>query len=317
VPAEPWGIRSIPEIDARYPIWDQPDFVQDIDEGRFYLPDAEEGRRETVITSPVDARPVQCLRVPGPTWLSFWAALFTGGFFILSTYHLWWPAALSGVVAVGFILVWLWTGTSVVPEKWEKDVGLGLTLPLYASGSSSVGWWAMFITMLGDMTAYAGIVFGYFFYWTVREDFPPEASLGPGWAWPVAGGGALLTAWVLTLMARRWNALDRSGAVLAALLAAAGLSVGGAGALLAGPLLSDMDPSQHVYPAIVWLLVIWTAVHAVVGVVMQLYCVARRVAGRLTPRYDIDIRNVALYWHFVAVTVVVCVAVIAGFPKVA
>ena len=29
---------------------------------------------------------------------------------------------------------WLWTGTAFIPEKEEKDVGLGLTLPLYVSG---------------------------------------------------------------------------------------------------------------------------------------------------------------------------------------
>ena len=51
-----------------------------------------------------------------------------------------------------------------------------------------------------------------------------------------------------------------------------------------------------------------------VGLIMQLYCVARRLAGRMTARHDIDITNVALYWHFVAFTVVITVAVIAGFP---
>jgi cytochrome c oxidase subunit I+III len=44
---------------------------------------------------------------------------------------------------------------------------------------------------------------------------------------------------------------------------------------------------------------------------------ARRMAGRMTARYDIDIANVALYWHFSAITVVITIAVIAGFPLVA
>ena len=65
MPGKPWGIRSIPEIDSRYPLWDQPNFVRDIDQGRFYLPDAEEGRRETIITSVIDAQPQQCARLPG------------------------------------------------------------------------------------------------------------------------------------------------------------------------------------------------------------------------------------------------------------
>ena len=57
MPGKPWGIRSIPEIDSRYPLWDQPNFVRDVDEGRFYLPDAEEGKRETIVTSVIDAQP--------------------------------------------------------------------------------------------------------------------------------------------------------------------------------------------------------------------------------------------------------------------
>jgi len=317
MPGLPWGKRSIPEIDSRYPLWDQPNLMRDVDEGRFYLPDAEEGKRETIVTSTIDAKPEQCLRVPGPSFRPFVAAVFTGGFFILSTFHLWVPAIVSGVLGAVVILVWMWTGTAVVPEKPRKDVGLGSSLPLYASGSTSVGWWAMFITMLGDMTAFAAIVFGYFFYWTVHDDFPPAGAEGPGTMWPLAAAGLLLAAWLLTFLAARWNRVDRSGAFYGALAAAAVLAGTGIFALAAGPTLAGMDPSAHVYPAIVWLLVIWTGLHAAAGILMILYTMARRAAGRMTPRFDIDIRNVALYWHFVAVTTAVTVAVLAGFPLVA
>src|SRR5690606_26566079 len=56
MPGLPWGKRSIPEIDSRYPLWDQPNLMRDVDEGRFYLPDAEEGKRETIVTSTIDAK---------------------------------------------------------------------------------------------------------------------------------------------------------------------------------------------------------------------------------------------------------------------
>jgi cytochrome c oxidase subunit I+III len=62
--------------------------------------------------------------------------------------------------------------------------------------------------------------------------------------------------------------------------------------------------------------VLWTVFHIAIGIIMQLYCVARRVAGRMTARHDIEITNVALYWHFTVFTVVITVAVIAGFPLV-
>jgi cytochrome c oxidase subunit I+III len=311
MPGKSWGVRSIPEIDSRYPLWDQPNFERDVDQGRFYLPDAEEGKRETIVTSAVDAKPEQCLRLPGPSFVPLYAALATGGFFVFGTYHLWWPALLSLLLATGVIIYWLWTGTAVIPEKPEKDVGLGLTLPLYQSGPNSVSWWAMFITMLALMTAFASLVFAYFFFWTVHDNFPPVPSPGPGAFWPLVGGGLIVSAWLLTLLARRRNKLDDGVGFYLSMSAATMLSAAGGAALLAGPYLADMDPEQHVYQATVWLLLIWSAGHMALGILMNLYCVARRFAGRMTARYDIDIANVALYWHFATLTTVVTVSVVA------
>ncbi len=316
MPQENWGVRSIPEIDSRYPLWDQPNLVRDVDQGRFYLPDAEEGKRETLVTSPIDAEPVQILRLPGPSFVPALAAITLGGFFILGTFYLWKAAVVSLVIALGTILHWLWTTTAVIPEKAEKSAGLGLTLPLYSSGAKSVGWWAMLITMLAVFTAFVSLVFAYFFYWTIHEDFPPASATGPGVFWPALGAALLLGAWALTLLARRCNRVDNAPAFYAFLTVAIVGSLAGAAALLAGPWRTGLDPTRHVYDATVWLLAIWTALHAVVGVIMQGYCMARRAAGRMTGRHDIDIHNVTLFWHFVAITTVIAAGTIAGFPLV-
>jgi cytochrome c oxidase subunit I+III len=317
MPGKSWGIRSIPEIDSRYPLWDQPNIVRDIDEGRFYLPDAEEELRETIITSAVDARPLQCLRLPSNSFIPLAGALTLGGFFIFGTFSQWKLAIASLVVAIGVFIYWLWTGTAIQPEKDEKDVGLGLKLPLYVSGSGSVGWWAMFITMLADLTAFVCIVFGYFFFWTVHDDFPPDPSPGPGVLWPAIAGVLLVGSWGLTVLARRWNRNGSPAACYAGLVWSIVLACAGGGALIAGPWTSGLAPASHVYPAIVWLLVAWTALHVVLGVIMQLYCLAGRIAGRVTARHEIDLSNVSLYWHFTILTVVITVATIAGFPLVA
>lgn len=314
LPTRAWSVRSIPIVKSRYPLWDQPDLPREVDAGAYYLPDAQEGKRETMVTSVLDAEPAQCLRVPGPTFLPMWAALFTGGAFIAPVFSWYVAAGISGACAIVVILWWLWTGTAVIPEKPAKDVGRGLTLPIYRSGSQSVGWWAMFITMIGDMAAFASLVFGYFFFWTVHEDFPPGPDAGPGVGWPLLALALALAAWAATLLARRWNRRDAAAAFYGAIGFAAACALASAAALLIGPRAAGMDPVSHVYPATVWLLSAWAAVHVVAGVVMQLYCVARRAAGRMTARHDIDIHNVALYWHFAAITVLVTVAVLAGFP---
>lgn len=322
VPDLPWGIRSIPIITTRYPIWEQKNLLTDIDAGKFYLPDAEEGLRETMVTSTVDAEPMQCLRVPGPSFLPLFAALFTGGIFIFGTYHWWVLAGISGVLSFGTIVTWLWTGTAIIPNEDAKDVGLGLTLPTYVSGSGAVGWWAMFITMIGDMTAFISLVFGYFFYWTVHESFPPErfdgrAIAGPGVAWPLISVGLVVAAWTSVIITRRVNRLNRAFAFYGAIVVSVSLAIASAAAMFWGPYQHGMDPTHHVYSASVSVLVLWTMVHLVIGVVMLIYCAARRLAGRMDARHDADIVNVTLFWHFLLLTVFITGSVIALFPKVA
>ncbi|WP_020180316.1 cytochrome c oxidase subunit I [Methylopila sp. M107] len=314
-PGKDWGVRTVPVVTTRYPLWQQPNFVRDYDEGRFYLPDAEEGKRETLITSVLDARPIQCLRVPGNTFMTMGAAFLTGGAFIAATFYAWTLTILFSIAALVSILIWLWRGTAVIPEKAEKDVGLGLKLPLYVSGPDSVGWWAMFITMIGDMSAFASLIFGYFFYWTIHASaFPPDAGAGPGQFWPAVALGLTLASWGAMLLARRANAADRPGGLRFWLMGSAVLAVAGGAALLWGPHETGLDPTSHVYPATVWVIAIWTAVHLGVGVIMTLYCLARSAASKLTATYDIDIHNVVLFWHFALVTMTVTVSVLALFP---
>ncbi|TJV24482.1 MAG: cytochrome c oxidase subunit I [Mesorhizobium sp.] len=313
-PEENWGVRSIPIIESRYPLWDQADLMQKVNEGAYYLRSAKENRRETLITSVLDAHPLQCQRVATSTTITIISAALLGGVFVALTFELWILALLSGIGTLSAVLWWLWTGTGETPEKKTKDVGLGLRLPLYASGPDSVGWWAMFITMVGDGTAFASLIFGYFFYWTIHPDFT-LGQPGPGMRWPMIALSLFVAVWVAMLGARRLNASGWIDGARVALVAAFLLTLAASAAGFAGPWQHDMQPTAHVYPAIVWILVIWALAHAAVGSVMQLYCLARSLAGRLTREHDMELHNVALYWHFMAITAVITFAVIGLFPE--
>ena len=315
-----WGVRSVPLVESRYPIWDQPDFVKNVDEGRYFLPDAEEGKRELIISTVLDAHPLQVARIGGPSAKPMLAAVTLGGVFILTTFHLYEAALASGAAALAAILWWLWTGTEIIPEKPVKPAGRGIVLPLYSSGPASSGWWAMFITMTADATAFASLIFGYFFYWTIHADFPPDplpGVAGPGLYWPMVALALVLTGWALTIAAREGNARGRVGLARGALAVAAVATAASGLAGLAGPWLTGLDPELHVYPAIVWVLVIWFAAHAALGVVMQLYTLARSFAGRMTPVYDGDARNITVYHHFLALSALITFSVIGFFPRLA
>jgi cytochrome c oxidase subunit I+III len=273
-----------------------------------------------MITTVLDARPLQVARIGGPSVVPMLAAITLGGVFILTTYHLYWAAAASAVAALAVILWWLSTGTGIVPEKPEKHAGRGLMLPLHASGPASSGWWAMFITMTADATAFGCLIFGYFFYWTIHPDFPPDplpGLAGPGVFWPMIALALILAGWGLTIAARETNARGRVGIARLALVAAAAATAAGGLAALAGPWFTGLDPRLQVYPAIVWVLVIWIAAHAGVGAIMQLFALARSLAGRMTPAHDGDVRNIAVYHHFLAFSALVTFVVIGFFPRLA
>lgn len=312
-PEETWGVRSIPIIRSRYPIWDQPGLIEEIKAGRYYLADTRDGARETLVTSVLDAKPVQCLRVGGTSVLNIVSAFALGAMFVALTFHWWIMTAVSALVALAAIIAWLWTGTAAIPNEEMRDIGLGERLPLYASGPQSVGWWAMFITMAGDGTAYASLMFGYFFYWTIHQDFT-GGHAGPGLFWPFVTVVLFTFSWAAMLLARHVNKKDRHRLTRLLLAVSCLLTLAACGSGLAGPYFSAMDPMAHVYPATVWVVALWAVVHGVVGIIMQLYCLARSFAGRMSARHDMDLRNVVLYWHFLVITAVTSFGVLGLFP---
>ncbi|NDV00299.1 cytochrome c oxidase subunit I [Pseudoroseicyclus tamaricis] len=312
VPEANWGVRSIPYITSRYPLWDDPNLVERMDAGRYYLGDSAEETRETIVTSVIDARPLYIQPITGPTWITLVAAAFTGGAFIFPTFHMYWPAGICGVLAICTIITWLWRDTARPPKTHMADVGLGLRLPTYASGSRSAGWWAMWITMLADSTAFASLIFSVFYYWTAHPDFPPAGSAHPELMLVALAGICVALAWGATFGAREVNTHGRPGLARALLGGGALLSLAAASFMTLS--VTDLSPKTHAYPAILSAITIWMGVHSALGALMQLYCLAGSTFGKLTPRYDADLRNVTLYWHFHALAALIAAATLGLVP---
>ncbi len=168
--------------------------------------------------------------------------------------------------------------------------------------------------MLADATAFASLIFGFAYYWTSSTAFPPPGAEHANLAWLSMGALLLAGSWALTYAARELNRRHAVAAARAALFGAALVAAGGGAAMLWSAWSAGLDPTAHVYPAIVWAVLIWTAVHVGAGTIMQLYCLAGSLLGKLTPRYDADLQNVSLYWHFMLLTVLV--AALAVGPAV-
>jgi cytochrome c oxidase subunit I+III len=196
-----YSTRSIPVVRSREPLWDDPEFARDVDEGRYLLPGSATGHRETIITSPLRAEPQYLQILPGPSVWPLLGALFTAGAFLLLTVQAYTPAVISGILAVPSIMRWLWETDRPIAEA-EADVGGGIRLPTYATGAGTHGWWAtvMLLVVIGMM--FLMTVFSFLFVLGIHPGFWADYG-GRGWIPPIVGlyGGAaaltLLGRWLL------------------------------------------------------------------------------------------------------------------------
>ena len=317
LPQGNYAARSIPRIHSREPLWDDPQLAEHVQQGRYFLPGTLTGRRETIVTSPVEARPQYVAIIPGPGWAHVIAAVGTAGFFLSLTGAFVWTAFLFGVVALMAVVWWLWTGTDHGRIRDDGDIGGGLRLPVYLTGPDSVGWWATVVLLLVDFVIFCCIVFTHAYLWLVNGDAawpPPGAILPPltttaAAAALTAASGALV--WAGDALLRRGRVMLMTCAVLSALvLMSAGLALDFGSLWSAG-----LRPTAHSFGAAVYANQFWQGLHLGVTFIMALYLAARGWAGLIDPVRRVTFDTVRLFWLYTVGQALMGMAVTHLFPR--
>jgi cytochrome c oxidase subunit I+III len=318
LPNDNYAVRSIPLIRSRDPLWDQPELVREVPEGKHFLPNAPTGQRETIVTSPAEATPQYLMILPGPGWDHFLAALFTAGFFLLLTVKLYSPAIVSGVLAVAFVLRWVWT-LDPGPGRQEVNVGRGLRLPVQASGINSHSGWAVVVLVCVAGSIFASLLFSYFFLWTTNGSPwpPPEVASMPPLTFPMVAVLLLFLSSGLVYTAS--DALTRRrepGRAILFMLAAVPALVGGLIVETLGQVGAGVVPTEHSYSAIIWTVIGLNGVLAAALVIMAGLCAARWWAEILRPERRATFDCTAMLWHYAVVQALVGIAVVHGAPRI-
>lgn len=300
LPMDNYAIRSIPFVTGRDPLWDNPRLRQEVDSGQHYLPGLATGTRETIVTSPIDAQPQYLLRLPGPSWYPVLAGVGTAVFFLALTVK-WMIVALAGAtVAIVSIFRWLWEADPA-PSGNVHDIGGGVRLPDYATGSRSHSWWAMVVLMLVDGSIFACLVFTFYYLWTVAQSgFPPT-----GFDLPLLGSSILgAVAWVAgvgsvwfaerALLAVRWRAFSMA-------LMVAMLFLWAAFALSLHSLLdTNLRPQLHGFASTSYTMIAWQGLHAVLLTLMAGYTLVRAWAGMIDVKRRVVFDNTRIMWYYCA-----------------
>ena len=279
LPTGLYSTRSIPVVKSRDPLWDDPAMCEDVAQGRYLLPNAPTGLRETIITSPINAEPEYLQIMPGPSPWPFLAAVFTAGFFLLLTVQAYPPAFACGIVAVLCVLRWLWDTDHVVEEE-DVDVGAGIMLPTYVTGPRTHGWWAMVILLVVIGMIFVMAVFSFLYLYGVQPDFwvAPAGWEGTGIVVPLYFAAAVLALFSRTMLSREATELWTPGVLYVCAAIALAVAIGADIWLWDA---SGLRPDASGQGAIVYALLSLEAVLAAIGLLMAGYISARNSRGMI------------------------------------
>ncbi|MDX0612240.1 cytochrome c oxidase subunit I [Sinorhizobium medicae] len=318
LPNDVYSTRSIPHITSREPLWDRPSLPQEVRDGHHYLPNAPTGWRETIVTSPIHARPQYVIQMPGPGWPPFLAAVFTAAFFLLLTVKMVAIAVICGVLAIVFVLAWAW-GLDPGPSKGMIEIAKGVRLPTYMSGPTSHSWWAMVVLMFVAGSLYLAYVFSYLFLWVVSPEVwaPAGSPAPPPIGWP-AGSAALLLAGsgILWLVSRKLQQYAASRLAMSAALLLSLVCLTAAFMLeTCGHLTTGLNPGESAYGAMVYLGAVLFAQLVLALLIMGLFTLARHLAGKLDAVRRVTYDNYALLYYYTVAQSLLGLGLIHGFPR--
>ncbi|AXA90737.1 cytochrome c oxidase subunit I [Massilia sp. YMA4] len=330
-PGNPWGaatlewlpndcyaVRSIPQVDSAEPLWDRPALADEVVAGAHWLPGTATGKRETIVTSALAARPLYVLVLPTDGWMPFLAALGTAGFFLLLTIEWTGAAWACGIGAIGAVLAWLWGQDRPPPATQARvadNLGAANVLPVGASGAASPSWWATVIMLVVDAGVFLAFLFTYV-HVSMRLDVcpPPGSRLAQPWmallsaALLLASAGATTLAWRRPLAGSQRPLRWLVAAALACTLASFGLDVW-------AQLDAGLDPVAHAWGASVAGLLAYQGLHVVLLALVGPYVVARSLRRRLRPDSRATLDNSALIWLYAAGQGLVIAFALHGWPR--
>ena len=113
-----YNFAVIPVIASRHPLWE--DRLEE-DTGRTSLTEGyllTEGR-ETMGTSPIDAKPMTILKMPDDSYMPFFVGLFVSLLFVGLLLHWWNFAGAMAVLGCIALITWMWPRKTLVQRVFS------------------------------------------------------------------------------------------------------------------------------------------------------------------------------------------------------
>jgi cytochrome c oxidase subunit I+III len=321
-PTPLYNFASLPEVETRTPLWDQPELPGAMASGRHFLGEPRHGWQETLAVDAVTGEPDYLVILPGPSWWPFASAAALAVFFLGFLFKVYWLAAAGAALAVVLFFVWGWSN-GMREDSPALPAGRGVDLVRHDLANGPPGWWGLAFTHAANATLLASLIFGYFFLWLVADAWPPPAFLEvPPWLSTLALV-TLLGGWLTahraltrTIASAPAPAVGSAPDAATGIWLVAGVAAGAVAAVacFAMPVVGIGSPRAHAYNAIVTVLAGYAGIHATLAALWSGYALLRVRAGYVSRLRSLDLQLLRLWWAYTALAGVLILASLVLAP---
>jgi cytochrome c oxidase subunit I+III len=316
-----YGYFKLPIVYGRHPLW-----VKSIpatgyeraERAQSALAGAPENWRATLATDALNAEPQAIQYLPGPSLTPLLVSLgvLVGAVGVLVQAYL--MAALGMVFAGGAVASWLWPARERLDMMRASGLEEKSGLPIFTTGNPSSGWWGA-ISLLAILgTAFAVLIYCYFYLRLFSAEWPQDGLALPKLGLPALSTLAMAASSGALWLAGRnyWRGLGRRMH-----LGFAGCLGGGVLFLiLQSVLLGGLEylPQENAYASLVhvitWCLLLVVLAGLILVAGTQL--LARREWDHREGFMALAMQIAAMYWHFTVVMAVLVFGVLHLVPRI-
>ncbi|MBL8286932.1 MAG: cbb3-type cytochrome c oxidase subunit I [Rubrivivax sp.] len=309
------GPLSIPDVRARDPLWAQPGLAAEVDAGAHWLPGSATGGRETLVTTPLQARLSHLIVLPGDSWLPLAAGAGTAGFFLLLTVKLTLWAWASGLGALAAVLAWLWQAGAPAdtPFSASVQIGRGVSVPVGAPRRAlSHLWWGMAVLVAVLASVFASLLFAHVHVSLAAGVCPPPGARLPAAPWPALTAIGHATAIAATAWLLRRPLPPQRGSLIVRLALATAFAIAANACQWIGH--AALDPRAEAWSATVAAMLAFQGLCIAALVLMNAALIARAGSGRLGESARGGLDACALFGLGVLVQGLLLEAAVQGLP---
>ena len=315
MPPSAYNFVSLPKIETRHPLWDDPNLPRTMTEGQHSLAVATHGRREMWGTDPLTGKVREIIHLPGNSWWPLFAAMALAVVCVSLLTRLYPLAGIAVVVAGLFLLRWSWENGAHPKAAPDAEVAPG-DPPLHSRTMDGPGLWAMSITLLANGSFFLSYLFGWFYLWTVSPEWRmPETS-------PLSLVGLILAGVALTAGVGILEKLVRGlrqgkdAGLAVGMYCISALGFVQVAITLWVLLSADLAVTETSHDAIIMVGLAYALLHGGLGAVLTLLQGLRVGYGYVGAHAPFEPAVVAQWWRYNLVTFWILVGALAVLPRV-